>query len=415
MFSPACQKIETFHILDGDDPFTIDYDHSRVLRRSPITDLYVGRSITSTTISDSQGCFASNDWKPSFKTMTFGPKVTSIVDGALNACTNLESVTFQSYNVPFNNLGNVTPTLYVPASAKSDYEAKYSGTVREYLATGATGWTTGAVSYDATLPDSTAAYVVEDVTSDAVVLHKIEDGVIPAGKGILFNAAEGQYNLEPTSASHEILGSKLFVAADAEYSISDGEKDSKVFYMLTETDENAVGFEQYEGTQIPRGMGYLKLDKSSTYNNVLELSFSDGKTTGISGIWTISDVSGNGASVNDASGNDAIHLRRSHLRPPGAPREPDAEGQHLYHQWQESHRQIKNKESKLKIIGEMKKEYTAPSVRVMTLEIENLMLEGSQGGGTETVKGVEGTSDLEPTVGGGEPVDDPVDLLSNRW
>ncbi len=211
----------------------------------------------------------------------------TIEDDAFRINKELKSITFQGYDTKFNNLGDYfSGTLYVPASAKSDYEKMYSGTVREYLATGATGWTTGAVSYDATLPDSTAAYVVTDVTSDAVVLHKIEDGVIPAGKGILFNAVEGQYNLEPTSASHATLDSKLTVASDAKYDISDSEKSTADFFVLAKSDDKTVAFRQYTGAYIPRGKGYLKLDRSPSALKArsLSISFSDDEATGIADV-----------------------------------------------------------------------------------------------------------------------------------
>ncbi len=112
------------------------------------------------------------------------------------------------------------------------------------------------------------------ISGDHVVLTKIEDGVVEAGKGVvLYSETAGTYDIPVTTADATVTSTGL--------SISDGTSATKeaVTYVLGK--KNDVGFYRWVGAEsLPAGRVYLN-GSVSTARDYLEFTF-DEETTGMS-------------------------------------------------------------------------------------------------------------------------------------
>lgn len=117
------------------------------------------------------------------------------------------------------------------------------------VTTGATGWASACVSYDAQVPAGTKAYYIGETTDEAVVLEELS--VIPANEGFLFNAPAGSYELQPATVSVPAISNLLVGTAEST------PVEANSIYVLGKADETHVAMMRYTGTSIAAGKAYL--------------------------------------------------------------------------------------------------------------------------------------------------------------
>ncbi len=328
-----CNHLEEVVLADGEEKITINpiYDDESstylpAFRRTRLKKVYWGRPYTEFTnaTQGEQPCSG----KTTLEEVVIGPKVTKIPDYLFLNCTSLNSVSISegvseigketfsgcsaltSIDLPesitkigysafyrCSNLenvysyaprrltlgngafqaANVNRKLHVPASYINLYNgmsAEFSAT-DEFVQTNASGWATGCLSYDATVPADADAYYISGADGDCVVLTKIE-GTIPAGQGFIFNAMQGRY-LMPATTAPGTLVNNLLAGATEDLAVNVNEN-----YVLGAIDNETVGFLTYTGTTIPRGRAYLptaNLPSVTAASRSLMMKFDDGGNT----------------------------------------------------------------------------------------------------------------------------------------
>lgn len=121
--------------------------------------------------------------------------------------------------------------------------------VNTVVATGATGWATACLSYDAKVPAGTKAYYISGVQADCVVLKEMAE--IPAGEGFIFNAVQGEYTFGKAAAAPEAI-SNMLVGTLAEITV-----EPETIYVLGKISDTAVGMMLYTGTTLAAGKAYM--------------------------------------------------------------------------------------------------------------------------------------------------------------
>ena len=143
------------------------------------------------------------------------------------------------------------------------------------------GYATYATTNNIVVPKSNDVEVMTVKVNDdnsTITLNKVEAGtVIPANKGILVKADQGDYNFVVTSDEGKELENNSLVAAK-EAVTSDG----ATFFALTKMDTK-VGFAVVkEDVKIPAGKAYLKVPAATT----AKFFSLDGEATGINSVKT---------------------------------------------------------------------------------------------------------------------------------
>lgn len=121
--------------------------------------------------------------------------------------------------------------------------------VNTVVATGATGWATACLSYDAAVPAGTKAYYISGVQADCVVLKELAE--IPAGEGFIFNAVQGEYTFGKAAAAPAAIVNMLTGT------LEDITVEPETIYVLGKISDTAVGMMLYTGTTLAAGKAYM--------------------------------------------------------------------------------------------------------------------------------------------------------------
>jgi len=161
-----------------------------------------------------------------------------------------------NYYVPSENWGNYSSLEY------TKYRPFY---YRAMLTTNETGWATCCVDYDVQVPEGTKAYAVESVADGTATLKELN--TVPAGKGFIFNGAEGTFKLEKAEETPDAITNYL------EGTLKETTVKSSSVYTLGKIDDSTVGLLTFTGTTIPAYKAYLP--KGANAKQALALSFGD--------------------------------------------------------------------------------------------------------------------------------------------
>lgn len=179
---------------------------------------------------------------------------------------------------------NGQPANKTNQSEDFDYVVvKASLPATETVSVSAAGYATYATNYNVEVPNNNDVKVMTvtvNKDNSTITLHDIPaNTVIPAGTGILVNAAQGDYNFAVTSKAGDELPTNNLVAATKAVT-SDGVAK---YFALTKLSDGKVGFAVVkEGVNIPAGKAYLKVP-GSTAAKFFGL---DGEATGINSVKT---------------------------------------------------------------------------------------------------------------------------------
>ena len=126
------------------------------------------------------------------------------------------------------------------------------------------GWGSMSLPYPAVVPDGACVYYVSDYTDGAetgtLTLTKVDAGeVIPAMQGFLFNSVKGLYRFEKSMVSATWSDNKLVGTADAALTGYEYSTAADPIYVLSQIDDNTVGFKKFTGTDIAQYKAYLQL------------------------------------------------------------------------------------------------------------------------------------------------------------
>lgn len=121
------------------------------------------------------------------------------------------------------------------------------------ITVGEEGYSTFGTLYKNAKPNGVKAYAAK-VSGSKVTLTEVTN--VPAGKGVVIEAAEGSY--APTfDVNADDIDTDLLVSNGTV--VSDG-----TFYVLAKTDKNGVGFYKLaNGEKVPAGKGYLVIDSNA--------------------------------------------------------------------------------------------------------------------------------------------------------
>lgn len=162
-----------------------------------------------------------------------------------------------------------------------DYVTLYrTGDATETVSVSEAGFATYATTNNVVVPSDVEVMTVKvNDDNNSISLNKVEAGtVIPAGKGILVKAAQGNHDFVVTSKEGAKLENNNLVAATTDV-LSDGAK----YYALTKIGDK-VGFALVEsGIVIPAGKAYLEVTKGTAAAKFFGL---DGEATGINSVKT---------------------------------------------------------------------------------------------------------------------------------
>ena len=155
-----------------------------------------------------------------------------------------------------------------------------TGDATETVSVTEAGFATYATNYNVVVPSDVEVMTVKvNDDNNSISLNKVEAGtVIPAGKGILVKAAQGNHDFVVTSKEGAKLENNNLVAATTDVH-SDGAK----YYALTKIGDK-VGFALVaNGVVIPAGKAYLEVTKKGEAAKFFGL---DGEATGINSVKT---------------------------------------------------------------------------------------------------------------------------------
>lgn len=164
-----------------------------------------------------------------------------------------------------------------------DYVTLYrTGDATETVSVTDAGFATYATTNNVVVPNDENVKVMTvkvNAEGTAIELNEVKAGtVIPAGKGILVKADQGNHNFVVTSKEGTELTNNNLVAATADVT-SDGAK----FFALTKIGDK-VGFALVEkDVVIPAGKAYLEVTKGTAAAKFFSL---DGEATGINSVKT---------------------------------------------------------------------------------------------------------------------------------
>ena len=118
-------------------------------------------------------------------------------------------------------------------------------------------------------PEGLSVYTAQEA-NDVVTLTKVEDGVIPAGQGVVLSGEAGAtYAMEPATTDKTELDGNALKAAVSATTIN-----NENTYVLICNNDNKGQFALLEkGETIPAGKAYLELGSNEAGANYLSLAF----------------------------------------------------------------------------------------------------------------------------------------------
>lgn len=166
-----------------------------------------------------------------------------------------------------------------------DYVTLYrTGDATETVSVSEAGYATYATKNNVKVPEGNDVKVMTVMVNEGnstITLHEIPaNTVIPAGTGILVEAAPGDYNFVVTSKADDELPINNLVAATTDV-LSDGAK----YFALTTLNDGKVGFAKVaKDVVIPAGKAYLEVPEGNTH--AAKFFGLDGEATGINSVKT---------------------------------------------------------------------------------------------------------------------------------
>ena len=151
-----------------------------------------------------------------------------------------------------NGLKRMTLTFSNGDSYICNYKAPTFTLVEQQPATvttGAIGWVTACLTYDAQVPEGTKAYYISAVTNDAVTLTELT--AVPAGEGFIFNAPQGSHEFQKATDTPAAI-SNLLVGTLAPITVA-----ANSIYVLGKNSQNKAAMMLYTGTSLAAGKAYL--------------------------------------------------------------------------------------------------------------------------------------------------------------
>lgn len=135
---------------------------------------------------------------------------------------------------------------------------------------GDAGYATFSNASEVTVPEGVTAYTAVVKDESTISLIPIDGGVIPAGEGVVLEAAEGNYNLNITTTGAAKIGGNLLKAQ-----LTKGTPEDAIYYTL------AAGptFKKSSGGTLAAGKAYLVLPAAESRGS-FNVTFGD--ATGIS-------------------------------------------------------------------------------------------------------------------------------------
>ena len=116
------------------------------------------------------------------------------------------------------------------------------------VTTGATGWATACLTYDAQVPADAKAYYISKQEGATVTLTELT--TIPAGEGFILNAEAGDHVFAEAASAPAV--DNLLVGTTAGTTVEAGS-----VYVLAKLSDTTVGMALYNGTSIAAGKAYL--------------------------------------------------------------------------------------------------------------------------------------------------------------
>ena len=185
------------------------------------------------------------------------------------------------------------------------------------------GWATFAAPYATTIPNGVTAYYATGVTDGKLDLTKITDDVIPAGEGVLLQAAADTYIFARTSNTSSI-DDNIFSAAIEETTVEAkvGDQTTESCYVLANKSD-VLGFYLLEKTYSLDGYfsrvsalkAYINKNDITTVNAAANafLGFGDSDITGIESAETAADAAAQNAIHYDLQGRRVAAPQKGQL------------------------------------------------------------------------------------------------------
>lgn len=160
----------------------------------------------------------------------------------------LDNVTATSYDVTEQGTYTVRSANRNGGLGGSSLPVRYATEVT----TGAEGWATACLSYDAEVPEGTKAYYISAIDDSQVVLNELDE--IPAGEGFILNAAEGTHTFAALEAAPSPISNKLVGTLSA-VSV----EPNSVYVLGKRDGAGEMAMMLYTGTEIGAGHAYLPM------------------------------------------------------------------------------------------------------------------------------------------------------------
>ena len=219
----------------------------------------------------------TDSWLPTEECAEAAAPVISITDGTISWTDQNDA---RCYAIFLNGkyIANTTATSYqvTEAGLYTVRAANVSGGLgatsnsviqKATVTTGETGWATGCISYDATVPSDCKAYYISGASSDKVTLTELTS--IPAGEGFILNAKTGNHSFDVASTTPASI-TNLLVGTTATTTV-----EANKTYVLGKIDANTVGMMLYDGTTIAANHAYLPKSSVPSSASALQLSIDD--------------------------------------------------------------------------------------------------------------------------------------------
>ena len=209
---------------------------------------------------------------------------TSVKDCASNPDVRVYDMNNATGQISFTNAG--FQLAFVIALDVIDETANISGT----LSPAGMGTFCAPSAYKA--PEGLSVYTAAEA-DNVVTLTKVEDGVIPAGQGVVLSGEAGAtYTMEPATTDKTGLEGNALKAAVSATTIN-----NENTYVLICNNDNKGQFALLEkGETIPAGKAYLELGSNEAGANYLSLAF--GNETAIKAIDAAKKTVGDNAYYN---------------------------------------------------------------------------------------------------------------------
>lgn len=236
---------------------------------------------TLTTIGGS----AFNDCE-SLTSITIPANVTSIGESAFQNCIALKAVEILRATPPtlgdlafYDYNDDIIPTLtaiYVPAASVDTYKgaadwSSYATLIQKQNSTiiGGEHWTT---FYDATtnyeVDENTAIMIIWGIEDGKIKtgytnLSPESDNIIPAGQAVILRSTGiPVLTATPTESTNDAFNDNLLLGSEADK----GDFENYNYYALANAGAGLGFYKVGNGTTIPVGKAYLKIDKAASSN-----------------------------------------------------------------------------------------------------------------------------------------------------